>query len=220
MSLNNNIIYSKPSAIIFDFDDTLVNTKPIINKALSATFSEFNIDKNSLSHIDFNLSLRDFFHDIFADNIEKARETYYKYYSEFSQNLMALDHAELVLKFLQKHQVFTSIVSNKTGDRLRHELTTKLMWDHYFSNIIGSGDAASDKPSPLPAILSLTNSGLDDYSNVWLIGDSNVDIKTAANLGCKALLFGNNLKHNDLPIYLSVSNHLELLKILEKIYGF
>ena len=40
--MHNNFI-KKPSAIIFDFDDTLVDSSPIIRKALSATFEKFNI---------------------------------------------------------------------------------------------------------------------------------------------------------------------------------
>lgn len=213
------IIYPKPSAIIFDFDDTLVDAKPVITEALSATFAEFNINKDSLQHIDFNLSLRDYFHHIFADNLKAAREAYYKYYTEFSVKLEALQHAESVLKLLHKHEVFTAIVSNKGGETLRNEVIHKFAWHQYFASIVGSGDASEDKPSAIPAMLALHNLGLDDYSNVWLIGDSNVDLKTAQNLGCKAILFGNAVQGDELPIYLSIANHQELLKLLGNIYG-
>ncbi len=210
--------HHKPSAIIFDFDDTLVDSKPIITAALEATFAKFNIDKSNLEHIDFNQSLRDYFHHIFGDNLKEARETYYKHYTKFSQDLIALEHAELVLELLRKHQVFTAIVSNKGGERLRSEIKDKFAWDKYFANIIGSGDALEDKPSILPVKLALLTSGLDDYSNVWLIGDSSIDLKTAQNSGCKPVLFGNNPQSEETHIYLSVANHRELLKLLEDIY--
>jgi phosphoglycolate phosphatase len=212
------IIHTKPSAIIFDFDDTLVDAKPIINGALEATFIEFNINKAELKHIDFNLSLRDYFHHIFGVNVKAARESYYKHYTEFSKELKPLANAELVLQFLQNNGVFIAIVSNKGGERLRNEITNKFTWHHYFTSIIGSGDAIEDKPSMHPAKLALHGSGIMDYSNVWLIGDSSVDLKTAQNLGCKAILFGNNTQADNIPFYLSVANHQELLKLLENIY--
>ena len=104
------------------------------------------------------------------------------------------------------------------GERLRNEITNKFAWHHYFTSIIGSGDAIEDKPSMHPAKLALHGSGIMDYSNVWLIGDSSVDLKTAQNLGCKAILFGNNTQADNIPFYLSVANHQELLKLLENIY--
>ena len=74
---------NKPSAIIFDFDDTLIESMSVVRRALSATFADFNIKKEILEGIDFNRSLRDYFHIIFSDNLEGARETYLSYYSKF-----------------------------------------------------------------------------------------------------------------------------------------
>lgn len=211
--------FIKPSAIIFDFDDTLVNSKPIIKKALEETFKEFGINNKALEHVDFNLSLRDYFHEIFASNIEKARDSYYRNYTNLSKNLKSLENAEETLKLLKNNNVFTSILSNKQGERLRHEITEKFNWQKYFVNIIGSGDALEDKPSKIPAIAALKNSGLENFSNVWLIGDSYVDLKTAQNLGCKAILFGEKEQKDDVPIHIIVKNHFELLNILEELYA-
>ena len=214
--------YKKPSAIIFDFDDTLVDAKPIINKALAATFAEFNIDKDIIKtkNIDVNRSLRDYFYHIFADNIIEARDTYYKYYYEFSQDLVSFPQSEEVLRLLSKHKVFTAVVSNKRGEKLRSEIQQKFLWQDYFSAIVGAGDVAEDKPSPMPAKFALQNSGLKECSNVWFIGDSLVDLETAKNLGCKGVLFGgNSLEHShDMPIYFTIKNHSELLKLLQGIY--
>ena len=40
---------NKPTAIIFDFDDTLIDSKPVIEKALEATFLEFNIPQDIIT---------------------------------------------------------------------------------------------------------------------------------------------------------------------------
>jgi phosphoglycolate phosphatase len=186
------MIHSKPSAIIFDFDDTLVNSKPIIDKSLAATFSHFNISRDVLEskNIDTNRSLRDYFHLIFSDNVKEARDIYYKHYIEYAENLEALENSEEVLKLLSNHNVYTAIVSNKNGPRLRHEIIEKFMWNDYFKQIIGAGDFQEDKPSAIPAKFALQNANITDYSDVWFIGDSVIDLKTAENLGFKAILFG------------------------------
>lgn len=212
--------YAKPSAIIFDFDDTLVNARPIINKSLTATFNHFGLSEEiiKLKNIDVNLSLRDYFYHIFADNVMEARDVYYSNYIEYAKDLEALENSEDVLKMLSKNNVFTTIVSNKNGPRLRYEVNEKFKWKDYFNQIIGSGDLEEDKPSALPAKFSLQNANITDYSNVWLIGDSLVDLKTADNLGCKAILFGNLAIQDTNKLYFTVRNHGELLKILEDIY--
>jgi phosphoglycolate phosphatase-like HAD superfamily hydrolase len=76
-----------------------------------------------------------------------------------------------------------------------------------------------DKPAATPAKFALADAGINDYSNVWLIGDSLVDLKTAENLGCKGVLFGQALITDKTPIYLSIKNHKELLEVLGDIYA-
>lgn len=214
--------YKKPSAIIFDFDDTLVDAKPIIDKALLATFVKFNVDKDIIKtkNIDTNRSLRDYFYHIFADNIIEARDTYYDYYHEFSQDLKILEKSEEVLKLLHMHKVFTAVVSNKRGEKLRSEIHQKFLWQDYFSAIVGSGDVEEDKPSSMPAKFALQKSGLKIYSDVWFVGDSLVDLQTANNLGCKGVLFGANSleQSHNIPIHFSINNHSEFLKLLQGIY--
>lgn len=211
-----------PSAILFDFDDTLIDARPIINKALEATFKEFGISEEiiSIKNIDINRSLRDYFYQIFEDNIIEARDTYYKYYTVYSHDLAPLKGSEEVLKFLYHHQVFTAVVSNKNGSKLRSEISDIFTWQKYFVDIVGSGDTAEDKPSALPAKLALKTFNNEDYSNIWFIGDTLVDLETARNLGCKAILYGNHTVddlNKDL-IHYRVKDHNELLKLLKEIY--
>ncbi len=206
----------KPSAIIFDFDDTLIDSKPITTKALFATLKKFNISKDIIDHmqIDTSRSMRDYFYQIFSHNIYQARDTYYEYYTEFSKDIKMLENAEKVLEYLNQHKVFNTIVSNKNGTLLRKEVTEHFQWDKYFQAVIGSGDASEDKPSMLPAKLALSKLNLPDYCNVLLIGDSLIDIQTAKNLGCKSILFGDDKFDADFK----VENHNHLLDFFKNIY--
>lgn len=206
----------RPSAIIFDFDDTLVETGIIINNSLLATLAEFNMPKSILEskNIDINRSMRDYFHQIFGNEVYKARDIYYKYYTEFSKELKMLDNAEKVLDFLKNKEVFISVVSNKNGNRLRDEIKNKFLWDKYFSSIVGSGDTTEDKPSIKPAILALNKLKLKNYEDILVIGDSAVDIKFAENLGSQVILFGSAKVDTKTKIL----NHIELLELLQSIY--
>lgn len=214
------ITHIKPSAIIFDFDDTLIDARSTINKSLASTLAHFNISDEVISskNIDINRSLRDYFQNLFADNIQEAREVYYNHYIEYAKDLKALESSEEVLKLLRKNNVYTAVVSNKNGPRLRYEIHEKFLWKDYFNKIIGAGDLEEDKPSAIPAKFALQDAKIIDYSNVWFIGDSFVDLKTAENLGCKGILFGNADIKEEVPIYLNVLNHNELLRILKDIY--
>lgn len=208
----------KPQAILFDFDDTLVNSKPIINAALDSTFDTYNIDKTELKNIDYNRSLKDYFHQIFENNLNEARSTYYNFYHHYSKNLQAFENAEEVLKFLKNKNIFVGVVSNKKNKILNHEISNYFNWNHYFSSIVGSGDASEDKPSIKPVELALKSSKITSAERVWLIGDSLVDLNTAKNFGCKAILYGEYNFIADPAPSLEVKNHLELLKILKEIY--
>ncbi len=214
-------IYEKPSAILFDFDDTLIDSRPTINKALDSTFAEFGISKEVITakKIDINRSLRDYFEQLFADKLPEARAAYYKHYKQYAKDLVAFENAEDVLKLLQQQGVYTAVVSNKNGPGLRTEINDLFAWQDYFKAIIGAGDAKEDKPSAMPALMALEKSGLTDYSNVWFIGDTLVDLETARNLGCKAILYGETSPVElEVPIYLSVNDHNHLLQILKDIY--
>lgn len=213
-------IISKPSAIIFDFDDTLVNSGPIVKKSLKATFEKFSISEDVISakKLDVNRSLRDYFCHIFSDNLKEAAETYYGFYNEFSENLEVLEKADEVLNFLLEKEVYTSIVSNKRSKKLREEIHDKFSWHGYFKAIVGSGDTEEDKPSIKPALKALEYANLNNFDDVWLIGDSVVDMQTANNLGCKAILFGQTKLPDNISFHLNVTNHDELLNLLRKIY--
>lgn len=210
-------ILTRPKVILFDFDDTLIDTKPIINKALEATFTKFKIDIESYRNIDLNRSLKDYFQEIFKDNLNEARDTYYQHYREYSKVISPLANAEEVLSFLKNKNVYIAIVSNKTSSILHEEITNKLNWRHYFSSIVGSGDAEEDKPSTKPVELALKNFKLDSLEHVWLIGDSLIDLKTAENFGCKGILFGKNIFVDKPKFHLEVRNHRQLLNILEEL---
>ncbi len=183
-----NII--KPRAIIFDWDNTLVDSWVVIHDALNATLGDYGMEKWSLEETKSRVahSMRDSFPDIFGDEWERAGEVFYGHFEKTHlERLSPLPQAENILGELSKMGIYTGIVSNKTGRLLRLEVN-HLGWDKMLGTIIGSGDAKRDKPAKDPVEMALSGSSIPPGPDVWFVGDAPIDMECAINAGCLAVL--------------------------------
>ena len=179
-----------PKAIIFDWDNTLVDSWPVIHRALSDTFVAYGREPWSMDHVRGNVrySLRDSFPDLFGDNWEEVREYFYTRFREIHiRDLLPMSEVGDMIARLHQAGIYLGIVSNKTGEYLRKE-AAHLDWDRYFGAIIGAGDAARDKPEPDPLEMLLEQAGLAAGPDIWFVGDSGVDMEIAHRTGCSAIL--------------------------------
>lgn len=214
---------TKPEAIIFDWDNTLIDSWPVIHSSLEKTFIDFGLQPWSLEKVKKNVhqSLRDYFPKLFGDNFEKAGESYIKNFKKIHlEKLTALEHASETLDLLLKNSIPMFIVSNKTGDSLRKEVTA-LNWDKYFINVIGAKDAKYDKPSPDPVKMVLDNTKFDiGNNNIWFVGDSLSDIQCAYNCEFKAVLYGEkNIDDEDFVNFtphFKIDDHTHFIKIINE----
>jgi phosphoglycolate phosphatase len=184
----------KPHAILFDWDNTLVDTWPTIHAALNMTMRHMQHAEWSLEQVKGNVkkSMRDAFPELFGDRWQEAATHYQQSYRSLHlQQLKPLPHAEQTLALLRNYPVFVGLVSNKKGDTLRLE-AAHLGWEKYFDVAIGAGDAARDKPSADPALLALTNYVGARAESVWFVGDTGVDLECAQAIGATAVLFGDH----------------------------
>ncbi len=183
---------SKPNLILFDWDNTLVDTLPVIAMAMQDTLAKMGLPAFSAEEqkAAMNMSLRDRFPILFGDKWEEARDIYYGAYDTASaDNLRALDGAGEVLVALQS-KVDMGLISNKRGDMLRKEVKV-LGWDDAFVAATGAGDADEDKPSQAIYLQFLRDSGLDVPQSFWMVGDSLVDMQFARNIGAIAVFIGD-----------------------------
>ena len=217
----------KPSAVIFDWDNTLVNTWPIIHAALNATFTEmgkpawtFDMTKQRVRK-----SMRDSFPEIFGENWEAAGVFYQQQYrANHLLNLEPLEGAEELLKAVKDAGLYNVVVSNKKGPNLRQEVT-HLGWDKYFDKVVGSDDAAKDKPFREPVELAFAGSTHKTGGHVWFVGDSDIDLECAKNTGCTAILYGPTPKEHgiftethfqSIPYHYYAPTHAELVALLKR----
>ena len=181
-----------PRAVLFDWDNTLVDTWPVIHRALNLTFSEFNLPEWSLEQTMARVrkSMRDSFPEIFGADWQEAGARYQQHYrASHLGALTPLPQAEELLRALRGRGLPLAVVSNKRGENLRQE-TKHLEWAEHFGAVIGADDAAHDKPHPAPLLMALSALKLAPGEDIWFVGDSEVDLDCAARAGCTAILYG------------------------------
>jgi phosphoglycolate phosphatase len=216
---------TKPRAVLFDWDNTLVDTWPVIHEALKATFEAYGMTPWTLEEVKARVarSMRDAFPDLFGERWQEAGEHYKNSYRAIhKERLKPLPGAQDVLRLLKERNIYTAVVSNKTGPILRLEAPF-LNWQGYFNALVGSGDAQKDKPHADPVLKALEGSGITPGPEVWLIGDSLIDVECAHEAGISAVVYGDlpvthldngALMANDYGVSAVARNHAQLLKLL------
>lgn len=183
----------KPKAIIFDWDNTLVDSWVVIQDALNATFADFDMKPWSLEETRANVgvSLREGFPVLFGDAWEAAAKVFYGHIEAIHlERLTPMPGAAETLAGLSEMGFYLAVVSNKTGYLLRRE-AGHLGWDVYFQRLVGAQDAARDKPATAPMEMALkgTQTALNE-ADVWYVGDAPIDVECAKNAGCRPILVG------------------------------
>ncbi len=215
--------FERPRAILFDWDNTLVETWPTIHAALFETFTAMDVTPWTLEETKtrVRLSMRESFPVLFGDRWTDARDVFYEAYGRLHlSSLIACDGAVELLSGLHDAGFYLGVISNKTGHYLRAE-AVHLGWDGYFGRMVGAGDAARDKPAPEPVTMALDGSGISPGNAVWMIGDSGVDMKIAHSTGLVAVLVGpgdvTKAEFEDCPPHRHVADCRDLLNLLRDI---
>ena len=180
----------RPKAILFDWDNTLVDSWPVIHDALNTTFAAFGLPPWSMEETRARVrkSMRDSFPALFGERWQDAGDVFYERYAAIHvAKVTPAAGAEAMLQQLRDAGIYLAVVSNKKGDFLRLE-AAHLGWDSYFGRLIGAFDAARDKPARAPVERALGTSGVPPGPDVWLAGDADIDLECAVNAGCVPVL--------------------------------
>lgn len=181
----------RPRAVLFDWDNTLVDTWDTIHKALVVTFTAMGHEPWTMAEAKLRVarSLRDSFPLIFGERWEEARKLYLDTFTSIHlDDLRATEGAAELLGDLVAAGFYLGVVSNKTGRVLRRE-AEHLGWTGHFKRLVGAGDAVVDKPQAAPIRLALDGSGIG-CGETWYVGDTALDMECAKNAGCVGVLLG------------------------------
>jgi phosphoglycolate phosphatase len=180
----------RPRAVLFDWDNTLVDNWSTIAEAFNTTLIAMGHEPWTIEETRSRVraSLRDSFPKLFGERWPEAKQIYVDAFaSRHLQTLKAMPHAEELLRGLNERGLWVGIVSNKTGSFLRKEVE-HLGWQGLLRTVIGAGDAPNDKPAPDPVHLALAGSGVPAGPEVWFVGDTEMDMECAHLSGCVPVL--------------------------------
>lgn len=219
-----------PDAVLFDWDNTLVDSWPVIHQALFETFTAFGMEPWSLDEVKTRVahSMRDAFPGLFGSEWEVAALCYQSAYKRMHLEWVKPFYGmEGVLQWLKQQHIPTAIVSNKRGATLRQEIT-HLGLDAYIATAVGAGDAARDKPHADPILMALDAlKETKPLAHSWFVGDTMVDIEAAFHAQCQAIWYGdphmlvridNQLYCERWPVAHVVRDHTELLALLNQVH--
>lgn len=180
-----------PRALVFDWDNTLVDSWATIHEALVLTFTAMGHTPWTLDETKARVrhSLRDAFPALFGDRWDEARKLYLDHFTAIHLDRLApiVGAAELLIS-AKAAGLHLAVLSNKTGRILRRE-ADYLGWSEHFVRLVGAGDASADKPDPAAMKFALEGSGFA-ADEVWYVGDTALDMECAARAGCVGVLLG------------------------------
>jgi phosphoglycolate phosphatase len=214
---------ARPRAVLFDWDNTLVDNWAVIGAALNAALTAMGEAPWSLPETKARVraSLRDSFPRMFGERWREAEKIYYARFAETHlAELREMPGAGRLLAGLVGAGFPLGVVSNKRGGYLRAE-AAHLGWAGHFHRLVGSGDAPADKPAPDPVRLALDGAGVAAGPEVWFVGDADIDLACAAASGCLPVLLreappaaGEFAEH---PPALHLGSCAELMEFIEKL---
>lgn len=195
----------KYKAIIFDYDDTLVQTREIRYKTIKRINNEvfkYTISDNEIDSA-WGLPADEFLLKLFGkfsmdlDNLWKI----YNNYKEYDQNR---PH-ENAFNFIEKYQSLYQfgIVTSSSFKVVTKELEDMNVNKKLFFNIQGAEHTIVHKPNPevfLPISKLLTKSGIEK-SEILYVGDSPADFHSSTNFGLNFIGIAHDDRH------LSFFNH-------------
>ena len=179
-----------PRALLFDWDNTLVDTWPAIHHALEATFRALGREPWTFEQTRARVraSARDSFPALFGEQAEEATAVFYRTFeTDHLEKLRERPGATAMLERLQAAGFYLAVVSNKRGDLLRKEAEA-LDWTRLLARLVGANDADRDKPAVEPVALALADTDLVPGPAVWFVGDTDIDLACAVNSGCRPIL--------------------------------
>ena len=188
-----------PRAVLFDWDNTLVDNFGCIQASLNAAFAAFGKPPWTLEETRERLKLspRDALPRLFGENWQEARDIFYAAFEQrHLEHLEPLPGAASLLQALTEAGIYLGVVSNKTGPFLRREADW-LGWSARFGAIVGSADAVADKPDSAPVLLALEPAGVQPGPDVWFVGDTDIDMQCARNANCIPILIDNGAMNEE-----------------------
>ncbi|MGD9535822.1 MAG: HAD family hydrolase [Alphaproteobacteria bacterium] len=188
----NGASFGPPKAVVFDWDNTLVDSWQVIHEALRETLVAFGLKPWTIEQTKgwVRRSMREAFPGLFGANAEAAAARFYRAYRSLHlSNVRLMPETTALLDGLARRGAYLAVLSSKNGDLLRAEAEHLGVAD-YFARLGGATDTPEDKPSPLAMAHVLEPGRLAGGPDVWYVGDTGIDVVCARRAGCVSVVVG------------------------------
>ncbi len=174
------------TAVLWDLDDTLLNTLPGRMKSLAYTYEKYlgsTVDPEALWRSHRGGTIEDLGRRLVGDTGYRGFvDTYRDYYYSLEQDPQPFPGVVAVLEAFQHAEVPMAIVTSKVAWGATEELTGAGML-HYFHSVVGFDDTDLHKPDPAPVYEALDRLLMEASTRIVFVGDSPADIWAAKNAG-------------------------------------
>ena len=176
--------------ILWDMDDTLLNTLPVRMRALAhaheVCLGTRLLDPEALWRSHRGGSLEAMGQRLMGDDYMRFCTTYRDFYYSQERVVESYPGVEPVLQACLDHGMPMAVVTSKIAFGAIDELAkTGLL--RFFGAVVGADDTDLHKPDPEPVYAALERLCYDDPSEFLFVGDSPADIWAARNAGCTSV---------------------------------
>lgn len=177
------------NAVLWDLDDTLLNTLPGRMKALAHAYEMLvggKTDPVALWKSHRGGTLEDLGRRLVGDDYLRFASVYRDRYYTIERNISPYEGVEQVLETILEAGIPMAVVTSKVAWGATEELGRAGLL-RYFQAVVGFDDTDLHKPDPEPIFTAMDRLCVDDPAGILFAGDSPADIWAARNAGCKSV---------------------------------
>jgi phosphoglycolate phosphatase len=187
----------KYSAIIFDLDGTLLNSKKDIAVATNATLEKMNCPPilDDVIYTFVGKGVRDLIKGALCNHDEKQIDEALAFFNDYylahcCDHSRMFDGVDAALEEFKSRGVKMSVFTNKPQN-FTDKILSQLDYTRYFDIIIGAENGYPHKPDKTGTQAILRHLGATQQQTL-MVGDSIIDLQTAENGGidCALMLYG------------------------------
>jgi len=177
------------AALLWDLDDTLLDTLPGRMRALAHAHESLlgtKTDPHALWASHRGGTLEDMGRRLVGDDYARFAKVYRDYYYALVRDVRAFPGIEDVLEECLAAEIPMAVVTSKVAWGATEELTSAGIL-RFFQAVVGFDDTELHKPDPEPIYTAMERICIDDADQIVFVGDTPADMWAARNAGCTSI---------------------------------